>query len=129
MKSKIIVILCLMAIISQRKINAQTHGTSPNWTTPTPIPKFNILGSATKGGTGQNILQLGSGELIQCYLEQFPYPSGPKKVYFSKSLDDGNTWGVPNNYLPTTKTPFALGPTIAKDSKDLLSLKFRLLDK
>ncbi len=96
--------------------NAQLHGTSPNWTTPTPLPKVNpTVGHATKGGTGQNLIQLSTGELIQCYLEQYP---GSSLIYLLKSTDDGVSWLPAHNPLPTTKTNGAYAATIAKDTSN-----------
>lgn len=96
----------------------QSHGTSSNWTIPSTLPKPNALGDMTKGGIGQNIIQLSTGELIQCFTETFPYPSGPTKIYLLKSNDDGLTWGALTNYSPTSKTNIPFVPTIAKDTSD-----------
>lgn len=114
------IFLLLFLTLNVKFINAQLHGTSSNWTTPTALPKVTpTFGNATKGGTGQNIIHLASGELIQCYLEQFP---GPPIIYLLKSIDDGISWQPAHNPSPTTKTLGAFGPTIAKDSSNNIHL-------
>lgn len=110
----------LFLLLHISTVSAQLHGTSANWTTPTPLPKVNAMfGNATKGGTGQNIIRLYSGELIQCYLEQFP---GPPLIYLLKSKDDGASWLPAHHPQPTSKTPGSFGPTIAKDTANNIHL-------
>lgn len=99
-------------------ILAQLHGTSPNWTTPSVLPKPNNLGDDSKGGVGQNIIQLSTGELIQCFTEKFPFPSGSTKIYFAISSNDGASWSIPAIDTPFISTSVVFGPTIAKDKSD-----------
>lgn len=108
----------LIVFASQVGIYGQIHGTSHNWTTPTMLPKPHATGDVTKGGVGQNIIQLSTGELIQCFIEKFPYPSGPSKIYFAKSTDDGLSWSIPSIDTPFVYTNVVFSPTIAKDTWD-----------
>lgn len=96
----------------------QYHGTSPNWTTPTRLPKANPQADASKDGTGQNLIQLSTGELIQLYTEKF---GESKKIYFAKSTDDGKTWSIHQIDTPFVFTPPVssnYSPTFCKDRFD-----------
>lgn len=117
MRTKLI-LLTLIAFACNTSVYGQIHGTSPNWTTPTPLPKPNALGDVSKGGVGQNIIQLSTGELIQCFVQKFPYPSGSSKIYFAKSTDDGLSWTIPSIDTPFVYTNVVFSPTIAKDTSD-----------
>lgn len=117
MKSNLFLLLTII-LVATSSAHGQIHGTSPNWTPPTSLPKPNTLGDISKGGIGQNIIQLSTGELIQCFTEKFPFPSGPSRIYFAKSTDDGLTWSIPVIDTPFIYTNVVFAPTIAKDTSD-----------
>ncbi|GAB4451296.1 MAG: hypothetical protein OHK0036_11590 [Bacteroidia bacterium] len=123
-KTLALAFIILMSIAIQSM--AQLHGTSPNWTTPIPLPKPNAMGYESKGGIGQNIIRLSSGELIQCFTENYPYPGGQTKIYFNKSTDDGVTWSIVNiSNNPFLKTSVVSGPTFAVDTLDNIHVVWR----
>lgn len=98
-------------------LSAQTHGTSPNWTVPTLIPKPHNGSNVSKGGIGQNIIRLSNGDLYQIYLENYPSPYN-YKIYFSKSSDDGLTWNAIDIDTPFVYFNIVHTPTFAKDNND-----------
>lgn len=94
----------------------QMHGTSPNWTTPSLLPKTSPVKNASKGGVGQNLIRLNNGDLIQCYLED-PGTSS-SKIKFAKSIDDGINWSVVSIDTPFVYTGVVYNPTLARDTAD-----------
>ncbi len=111
-------LLMVLSILVSLPINAQLHGTSPNWTEPVQLPKSNPLADATKGSTGQNLVRLSTGEIIQLYYET---DGSVKRFYFAISKDDGNTWQLFSIDTPLVYTGPISGiysPTFCRDSED-----------
>ena len=106
-------ILLSSSLLISISIYAQ-HGVSTNWSPEYVLSKTSPTKDASKGGTGQNIIRLSNGDIVQCFVET----PGMAKIYLVKSTTDGTTWNTPVNYSPTLMTNVVSGPTIAKDTAD-----------
>jgi len=97
-------------------LNAQ-HGISPFWGTQIEIPKAHPDGSA-RGSVGNNMVIISDEKIITFFNETYPFPGTSVVIYYTISTDGGNTWTVPELFIPASGSPGSCCPNIALDAED-----------